>query len=281
MVMYWAHIKFLLLLAVMAYGILVVMVYFMQPGLLYLPDIGGRKIKLTPAEVNLAYEDIRLVTSDNLKLHGWYVPHPESRATVLFFHGNAGNISHRLHTLLIFHRLRLSVLIIDYRGYGQSEGKPTEQGTRLDANAAWQYLTQQRKISPDQIVLFGRSLGATVAAELATRHRPAALIVESAFTSVPDIAADLYPWLPVRWISRFSYNTREYLRQVSCPVLVVHSKEDDIIPFTHGQTLYQAVDGNKDLLILHGGHNEGFWLSRESYLPGLEKFIMHNASRSD
>jgi fermentation-respiration switch protein FrsA (DUF1100 family) len=268
-----SQIKHLLLLAAMAYGILVFMVFIMQSGLLYLSDIGGRKISATPDAINLAYEEVRLLTTDNVQLHGWYVPHPEPRATVLFFHGNAGNISHRLHSILIFHQLRLSVFIIDYRGYGQSEGKPTEQGTRLDANAAWQYLVQQRKLLPEQVILFGRSLGAAVAAELATRHPPAALIVESAFTSVPDIAADLYPWLPVRWISRFSYDTRAYLQQLGCPVLVVHSEEDDIIPFRHGEALYQAAAGDKDLLTLRGGHNEGFWLSRENYMRGLEQFI--------
>jgi fermentation-respiration switch protein FrsA (DUF1100 family) len=276
-----SQIKHLLLLAAMAYGILVLVVFIMQPGLLYLADVGGREITATPADINLAYEEVHLVTADNVQLHGWYVPHPESRATVLFFHGNAGNISHRLHSISIFHQLRFSVFILDYRGYGQSEGHPTEQGTRQDANAGWQYLTQQRKLPAQQLILFGRSLGAAVAAELATRHRPAALIVESAFTSVPDIAADVYPWLPARWISRYSYNTREYLQQVTCPVLVVHSEQDDIIPFKHGQALFQVVGGVKDMLLLRGGHNEGFWLSRETYMRGLERFIADNVIHPD
>lgn len=149
-----------------------------------------------------------------------------------FLHGNAGNISHRLDSLRIFHGLGLDVLILDYRGYGRSEGRPSEEGTYRDARAASRYLVEARGVAPERIVVFGRSIGAAIAAALAVEQRPAALILESGFTSVPDLAADLYPWLPARRLARLHYDTRARLPHVTVPVLIVHSRDDEIISFS-------------------------------------------------
>jgi len=192
---------------------------------------------------------------------------------ILFCHGNAGNISHRLESIQIFHRLGLNVFIFDYRGYGRSEGKPSEIGTYRDVEAVWQYLVEERQVSPNRIVVFGRSLGGAVAAWSANRHTPGALILESAFTSVPDIAAKLYPYLPVRLLSRFKYNTAEYLDEVDCPVLIVHSREDEIMPFSHGKQLFERARGPKEFLEISGTHNEGFITSEKRYIEGLNTFI--------
>ncbi len=160
----------------------------------------------SPEDFGMDYEDVYLETEDGLKLHSWFVPAKDARATVLISHGNAGNVSHRLFTLHMFNRMGLNSLIFDYRGYGQSEGKPSEEGTYLDAKAAWEYLTEQRLIPSEQIVLFGRSLGSAVAAHQATEDKPAALIVDSAFSSLPDMAADIYWFLPgARFFCRFDY----------------------------------------------------------------------------
>ncbi|MEN8257545.1 MAG: alpha/beta hydrolase [Thermodesulfobacteriota bacterium] len=263
----------LLLLVAMVYGAMMLFVFLYQNNLLFLPNIGGRKVEATPANVGLAYEPVTLTSSDNVQLDGWFLPVDQARGAILFFHGNAGNISHRLDSLLIFHRLGYSVLIFDYRGYGRSQGRPTEAGTYRDAEAAWQYLVQERQIEPGRIVFFGRSLGAAVAAKLATVHPPGALILESCFTSVPDMAAHLYPLLPARLLSRLSYNVLDYLQQVSSPLLVVHSPDDEIIPFSHGERIFAAGRPPKVFLKLKGGHNEGFFATGPAYAQGFADFL--------
>jgi len=263
--------KFIALLAA-AYGLLLLVVYFMQARMLYLPDMPGRALTLTPADAGLDYEDLSIETADGVSLHGWFIPGPSQRV-LLFFHGNAGNISHRLESIRQFHQLGLSVLIVDYRGYGQSGGRTTEAGLYRDAEAAWDYLIKTRGLRPEQIVVFGRSLGASVAAHLAARQRPLGLIVESSFTSVPDIAQELYPWLPARWLSRLRHATADYIRNVHCPVLVVHSRDDEIIPFHHGQAVFAAAPEPRTLLELNGSHNEGFVLAEDVYLEGVSAFL--------
>ena len=162
------------------YAVLAVALFFYQPKLLYFPDMPTRQIQATPEDVGLDFDAVTLTTSDNEQLHAWFVPADPARGTLLFCHGNAGNNSHRLDSIRLFHELGLSVLIFDYRGYGQSTGKPTEKGTYRDADAAWQYLVEQRGIPPQQIILFGRSLGASIAAELATRQTAAGVMLELA-----------------------------------------------------------------------------------------------------
>jgi len=270
----------LLLLAGGMYLLFCVLLFFMQSRLLYFPNLAGRELRRTPADIGLAYEDVHITASDRVGLHGWYVPARQERDVLLFFHGNAGNISHRLDSLRIFHDLGLSILIIDYRGYGRSQGKVSEAGTYRDAEAAWQYLAQVRQVTPDRIILFGRSLGGAVAAHLAASHPPAGLILESVFTSVPDMAADLYPFLPVRLLSRFHYNTLSSLKKVHCPVLVVHSPDDDIIPFAHGQKLFAAAKSRKSFLEIRGDHNEGFLASGNLYRQGLDRFITSLGQKS-
>jgi hypothetical protein len=255
------------------YAVLAVMLFFYQPNLLYFPNMPNRQIQATPEVIGLDYEQLTLATADDEQLDAWFIPADPARGTLLFFHGNAGNLSHRLDSIRLFNELGLSVLIFDYRGYGQSTGKPTEKGTYRDADAAWQYLVEQRGIPPEEIILFGRSLGASIAADLATRQTAAGVILESAFTSVPDIAAQLYPWLPVRWLSRYRYNTRKNLADIHSPVLVVHSRNDEIIPYSNGERLYEAANEPKLFLELRGGHNDGFMVSGDSYIKGLEVFI--------
>jgi fermentation-respiration switch protein FrsA (DUF1100 family) len=262
-----------LLLGVFGYAFILTFLYFYQNRLLFLPDLPSRTINNLPSAVNLAYEPVDLLTSDKVHLDGWFIPAPGERGVILFCHGNAGNISHRFDSLLLFHRMGFSTLIFDYRGYGRSQGKPSEAGTYLDVEAAWRYLTSKRSIAPSRIVLFGRSLGAAVAAHQATLHPPGALIVESSFTSVPDMAAELYPLLPARLLSRLDYNVQQLLQRVSCPLLVVHSRDDEIIPFRHGQALYAAANEPKQFLELRGGHNDGFLLAGQTYVQGLDNFL--------
>jgi hypothetical protein len=258
---------------VVAYGIVLLLVYLMQPRLLFLPGVPGRALDATPADIGLAYRDVELSTADGERLHAWWLPLEPARGTLLFFHGNAGNISHRLDSLRIFHRLGLQVLIVDYRGYGRSTGQPTEAGLYRDAEAAWSWLTQAQGIAADDIVLFGRSLGGAVAAELATRVDAAGLIVESVFTSVPDIAAEIYWWLPVRWLSRLDFDTAGAIGRSDLPVLVVHSRDDEIIPFEHGRRLAEIAGERGRLAEIRGDHNTGFLHSGSRYVEALDAFI--------
>lgn len=249
---------------------LATLLYLFQSRLIYFPM---REIAATPKAVGLAYEDVRFTAEDGTVLDGWFIPASAPRATLLFFHGNAGNISHRLDSLMIFHRLGLSTFIFDYRGYGRSEGRPTEEGTYQDAMAAWRYLTEKRGVSPEKIVLFGRSLGGSVAAWLAARRTPGALIVESTFTSAPDFASEMYPWLPARWLTRFRYDAIKHLSSVTSPVLVIHSRDDEIIPVGHGRRLYEAAREPRQFLEIRGSHNGGFLQSDKEYIDGLERFL--------
>lgn len=266
----------IVILAAGIYGILCLFLFFTQAKLLYYPNIPSRKLTASPTDIGLDYESVSVTARDGTTIHGWYVAAQPEKGTLLFFHGNAGNISHRLDSIGIFHDLGLSTFIIDYRGYGQSQGTISESGTYLDAEAAWNYLTRTRKIPVGQIIVFGRSLGAAVAAHIASEYQPGALILESAFTSVPDMAARLYPIFPVRLLSRFQYDTKKMLGSVFCPVLIIHSPDDEIIPFENGLHLYESARQPRELLRIRGGHNEGFLVSGSIYTEGINNFIEAN-----
>lgn len=267
----------IVLVVAAGYGLIVAIVYLMQGRMLYLPDMPGRALTNTPTDIGLDYQDVSIETTDGVTLHGWFIPGRSSRV-LLFFHGNAGNISHRLASIKQFQDLGLSLFIIDYRGYGQSGGSTTERGIYRDADAAWRYLTGTRGIAASEIVIFGRSLGASVASRLASKQRPLALIVESSFTSVPDIAQELYPWLPARWLSRLRHATRDYAADVRCPILVIHSRDDEIIPFHHGEAIFAVANEPKTLLPLRGTHNDGFLYDEHIYIEGLQTFLTRLAA---
>jgi len=260
----------LLFILAVAYAGLCLLMYLLQERFVYFPT---RPLHATPADIGLEYEEVSLSAADGTALHGWFVPGRRHSPTLLFFHGNAGNISHRLESLAIFHRLGLNTLVFDYRGYGRSAGSPSEEGTYRDAEAAWRHLTETRRIPPERVVLFGRSLGGAVAAWLAPRAGAGALILESTFTSIPELGAKLYPFLPVRLLARLRYDTLARLPHAGCPVLIVHSRDDEIVPFEHARRLLEAAPEPKRLLELRGGHNDGFLVSGERYVEGLAAFL--------
>jgi fermentation-respiration switch protein FrsA (DUF1100 family) len=262
----------ILTIAISIYLLLALLLYLFQGRMVFLSNLPDRALIASPSDIGLNYEDVSLTTSDNERLHGWYVPAANSKGVLLFFHGNAGNISHRLESIKIFHELGLDTLIIDYRGYGQSTGKTTEQGTYLDAQAAWDYLINNRGIPADRIIIFGRSLGGAIGAWLGVQNNPAAVIIESSFSSGVDMARRIYPFMPVRLITRLQYPVADYAAQLNCPVLVIHSRHDEIIPFAMGQAIYAAVKQDKKFLELRGDHNNGFLISQGDYVAGLNDF---------
>ena len=275
-----------------AYWGLGVILYLMQPVFLYSLV---REVTYTPDDLGLDFESVVFKTSDGLRLTGWYIPAPlevrneaasvqlgdallsgpseNSQPTILFCHGNGGNMMHCLDSINIFYNLGLNCFIFDYRGYGNSEGKPGEEGTYLDAATAYKWLTEEKKVSPDDIIVFGRSLGGTIAAQLAGKVEVLALIIESSFTSYVDIGKKFYPYMPVRWFASFSYRTIDYIKQAHCPVMIIHSRNDEIVPFEFSLELYEAANEPKELIEIFGSHNDGFLVSSEIYKSAWVKWL--------
>ena len=232
----------------------------------------------TPADAGLAYEDVRLQTPDGESLAAWYIPAapeasgPGKGLTLLLLHGNAGNISHRVQSVAFFHKLGLSVFIIDYRGYGESTGKPSVSGSILDARAAWQWLTEHEGVPPASILLFGRSLGGGVAAALAAQVEPKALILESTFTSLYDVGKTICPWLPKFLLSE-DYATPDNIEKLRVPLLVVHSPADEVIDYRLGRVVFDGYKGPKSFLRISGSHNRGWVSDLAVYEKGLGDFL--------
>lgn len=246
------------------------LLYFMQPKLVYYPM---RDIPSTPREWGFEYEDVFFTAADGVKLNGWYIPAENGGLTVLFCHGNGGNIGYYLDTISILHEMGVNSFIFDYRGYGLSEGTLSEEGIYADAYAAYEWLIRQKQCEPNAIVVFGRSLGGSIAAQLAGKTSVRGLWLESAFTSYADMAAHHYPYFPVRRLCRYTYDTLAYLRNVRCPVIVIHSLDDEIVPFAMGRRLYEAAGEPKQFVQITGSHNEGFVESGNRYIAPISNWL--------
>jgi fermentation-respiration switch protein FrsA (DUF1100 family) len=231
-----------------------------------------RTIEATPEEIHLDYENISVKTRDGVQISGWYVPSKYPRVTLLFFHGNGGNISHRLDKIKILNDLDVDVLIFDYRGYGMSGGSPSENGLYLDAEAVYDYLVHEKKTSPGTIIVYGESLGGAVAVDLAGKRQTGGVILEGCFTSVPDMAKRLLPFIPSFLISS-QYDSLRKIKDITTPKLLFHSIEDDIVPFALGMKLFQAAIEPKKFVEMRGGHNDAFLVSHDIYKKSINAFI--------
>lgn len=259
-----------LLVLFLAYAGLCAFVYVAQPRLVFFPDT---RIGQTPADHGLAYEDVHMNTEDGETIHGWYVPAEGAAKHVLFLHGNAGNISHRPNTIAMLNRMEHAVLIVDYRGYGHSSGRPSEAGTYHDAAAAWDHLTVTRQVNPQDIVIYGRSLGGAIAVWLAAERDPAGLIIESTFSRMADMGVYHYPYLPARLLTRIRYDSVARIADVRCPVFSAHSRDDELVPFELGKALADAAPTLERFVVLNGGHNEAFFNGGTEYQQLLDAFI--------
>ena len=262
-------IKFVTLL-VACLAILNIIMYFLQPSMLFMPY---REIEATPESWGMHYSPVEIKTEDNVKLHGWFIPAKGSNKVILFSHGNAGNISNRGDSIKIFHELVLNVLIFDYRGYGKSEGHPHEQGLYKDAYAAWIYLIEKKGYEKENIILFGRSLGGAVAMWLAVKVQARFLILESTFSSFRDMASTQLPIISRLLVARYRFKTASRVSKFTGRLLVVHSVEDEIVPYKLAKKIFNAAAEPKTFLTISGGHNEGFMISQETYKNGLKQFI--------
>lgn len=250
-----------------------------EPHLIYLP---ARGLERTPAGVGLAFENVELSTADGERIHGWFLPAGTAPApvTVLLLHGNAGNISHRFEKLAVLRDLGADVLIIDYRGYGRSSGSPGETGTYRDADAAYAYLVETRRIDPRRVVLYGESLGAAVAVDLAARKPVGGLVMESAFASAVEVGQEMFPFLPARLLVQNRYESTKKIGAVRAPVLILHSRDDEFFGWHHPQRLYDAASAPRRLVELRGGHNDAFLVSARDYAQALSAFLGEVAARA-
>ena len=226
----------------------------------------------------LPIKDVWFTTKDSVKLHGWYVPSEGAVATLLFFHGNAGNITHRLENIFFLHHLKMNVFIFDYRGFGRSEGDPDEDDIYLDSQAAYDTVLAQPGVSPSSLFIFGRSLGGVFASYTASKNPAAGLILESTFTNAVDIADKLIPMLP-GWFVSAELNTQGHVANLKMPKLFIHGTRDTLIPFTLGRELYKSAAEPKEFYSIVGaGHNNTFRVGGKEYFDTIQKFVLRTVA---
>lgn len=260
--------KIILWLIVFAFFFLLAIRYIERKSIFF-PMKG---ITATPEALGLPYEDIYFKTSDNKRLNGWFVPCENGNFTVIFCHGNAGNIGHRLEKILILHNLGLNTFIFDYRGYGKSTGTPYEAGLYKDALGAYKYLTEKRKIPGDDIILYGESIGGAVVIDLASRKKVRALITEDTFSSIKEMSKVAYPFIP-HFVFSSRFDCVSKIKDADCQKLIIHSVDDEIVPFYMGEKLYSIAKPPKKFLKIRGSHNTAFFDSEKEYTEGIKSFI--------
>jgi len=280
----------LLFFCMIVYGVLCVLLFFVQKRFIYFPY---PEMVDKPDQLGLRFQDVSFQSVDGLELHGWIVEprdygaaarqgeigaNQTVRGNILFFHGNAGNISHNLETLQLFAEVGYRVFAFDYRGYGLSEGRPDEQGLYDDGEGAIRFFCDEFGLRTDELVYLGRSLGGAVALEMALRRTPAALVLESTFTSVRDMGGMLRYLVPLRLILTNRFDNLSKVSRVTCPLLVIHSEGDELVPVQHGHALFDAADARtKEFLEITGGHNDGFIDSGDFYSQGIDRFLREHA----
>ncbi len=231
-----------------------------------------RAIERTPRSVGLDFEDIYFRTRDNVRIHGWLIKHPRGRSTLIYLPGNAGNISDRLEKIVHLNRLGVNVFIIDYRGYGQSEGRPSEHGLYEDARGAYDYLGTRQDIDDDKVWAYGASLGGAVAIDLATKRKLACLVIDSSFTKAADIAKTIYPFVP-SFLIQTKLDSSSKIKKLAIPKLFLHSPQDEVVPYRLGRRLFEEAPPPKEFLDMQGGHNDNYVQSQELWKQKIAQFL--------
>ncbi len=247
----------------------VLFVRYIESRSIFLPT---RLLSMTPKNIGLDFDDVYFKTADGFTLNGWYVPASSTAGTLLCFHGNAGNLGHRLEKIKLFHSLGINIFMIDYRGYGNSQGTPSEQGMYEDALAAHQYLTEERKILPERIVVYGDSLGGAAAVDLANRKPVAGLIVDSSFTNAADMSQVVFPFLP-SFLLKSKLDSVSKVKTITIPKLFIHSINDEIVPMKLGLKLYESAAEPKTFIEIAGGHNTNHLDSMHLWTRTIKKFL--------
>lgn len=261
------------LVPLLALLVFALMLYRFEHSQVYHPT---RDSEYTPDDVGRPAEDVWLKSPDGLRLHAWFFAadksSPRARFAMLFCHGNGGNLTSRPGYYRAILETGVSLLAFDYRGYGRSDGEPDEAGTYADAATAYAWL-RARGFAPEHILVWGESLGGGIASHLAASQPVGGLMLQSTFTSIPDIGAELFPWLPVKLISRIKYDTHNRLPHLQCPVVVMHSRADQTIRFHHGERNFAAAREPKAFVEIQGDHNDPLLANRAAYVSGAEKLV--------
>jgi len=229
----------------------------------------------TPGDVGLEFQDLFFTTVDGVRLNGWFIPNRDARTTLVWFHGNAGNISHRVENIKLLHdKIKINIFIFDYRGYGLSEGIVSEEGTYQDGEAALGFVKKQLRVDAKDMIIFGRSLGAAVAAEMAGRTDCRALILETPFVSIREMAKTVFPLLPLGPLLQTRYDIVEKIGKIKVPLLVLHGDRDEVVPYEQGKKVFAAAPGPKDFYTIKGaGHNDTYIVGGDAYFQRLKVFI--------
>lgn len=264
-----------LIAAAACYALVCLAVYFYQGRLIWYP---GPPPETTPGASGLAFDEWKLATPDGAQIHAWRVRAAAPRGAIVLCHGNAGNIASRIEKAAVLVASGFDVVLFDYRGYGSSTGAPSEEGTYVDAETVWSKLVEVG-FAPENIAAFGESLGGAVAIELARRRRVGALVVEDSFTSLGDMASRVYPWLPVRLILRSQYASKAKIGELAVPVLVIHSRDDELVPFAHGRALFDAAREPKLFIETRGPHNGSGFVAEAAWRAQVAAFLVEHAGR--
>lgn len=265
----WMILLKFLVFALIGYAAMLLLAYLFQDRIIF---PATRAIYRDPSAFGWEFSDVILPVNGHTT-HGWFIPLENARGVALFSHGNAGNIADRLESIGLLRELGFSVLAYDYGGYGKSSGRVSEQRCCADARAMWRHLTETLDIPAQQILIFGRSLGGAVSADLAAEVNAGVVVLESTFLSIRDVARDAFPWLPVGWFLRHHFESKHKVSRISSPLLIIHSPDDRVIPYRHGKELFRLAAEPKQFLEIHGDHNDGFVLSAPVYLAGWEAFL--------
>ncbi len=239
-------------------------------------------IEVKPKDIGLDYQDIYFLTSDGVKLNAWFIEAENPIATILFLHGNAGNISHRIKLIQLFVKEGFSFFIFDWRGYGKSKGRPSEEGLYKDALASYEYLTKKLNILPNKIVIYGKSLGANIACDLATKVDKSLLIIDSGFSSAQDMAKIVFPFIPsflVRWAITVKFDALSKIKEIAFPKLIIHSKDDETIPFNQGEKLFREAKEPKEFFVVRGSHNQAIFNNPEVFISRIKTFVLNYSNK--
>jgi len=259
----------LLVITLVGFGLIVGYVRYLEKRNLFYPM---KVIEYNPSIYKMPFEEINLKTEDGLAINGWFIPYNNARYTLLFFHGNGGNIGHRVEKYKMLNGLSVNIFAIDYRSYGKSQGKPSEKGLYLDALCAYRYLVDSRRIPAEQVVIYGESLGGAVAIDLASKVKVGGLITEGAFSDEADMAWNVFPGMPA-FILGSKFDSLKKIKKVNTVKLFIHSVDDELVPFELGYKLYNAAGEPKRLARLRGGHNNAYFVSKDKYALAISSFL--------
>jgi len=270
---------FVLIIILIIGGLLSAYIKYYEKKAIYFPS---PFIEVKPKDIGLEYQDIYFLTSDGVKLNAWFIEAENPVATILFLHGNAGNISQRIELIELLVKESFNFFIFDWRGYGKSQGFPSEKGLYKDALASYEYLTKKLGISPEKIVIYGKSLGANIACDLATKINKGFLIIDSGFSSAQDMAKVVFPFIPsflVRWVISVKFDALSKIKEIALPKLIIHSKDDEIVPFEQGEKLFREAKEPKEFFVARGSHNQAIFNNPELFISRIKTFVLNYSNK--